>query len=134
MTSKILKHIRARPTELYATERCHLKPLPVWVPEPYRLHHRVADIKVYINLHCNRYSVPVEWIARRVEVRETWAEITITLDSRRQVVHRRVVDGVNRTVSKPGHRPPRGTPLKPFLQRYVSLCEAVDSRKFVGLG
>ena len=104
------KHIRAKPIELYATERRHLKPLPVWVPEPYRLHHRVVDIKGYVNLHCNRYSVPVEWIGRRVEVQETWAEITITLDSRRQVVHKRVVDGVHRTVSKPDHRPPRGAP------------------------
>ena len=103
------KHIRARPIELFATERSHLKPLPVWVPEPYRLHHRVVDIKGYVNLHCNRYSVPVEWIGRRVEVQETWAEMTITLDSRSQVVHERVVDGVHRTVSKPEHRPPRGT-------------------------
>jgi hypothetical protein len=126
------KHIRARPIELYTTERRHLKPLPLWVPEPYRLHQRIVDIKGYVNLHCNRYSVPVEWIGRRVEVQETWAEMTITLDSRRQVVHERVIDGVNRTISKPEHRPARGAPrpkrvpeeetllkLRPELADYV---------------
>src|SRR5437660_10074481 len=31
------KHIRAVPRELFAVERQHLKPLPVWIPEVYRL-------------------------------------------------------------------------------------------------
>jgi len=104
------KHLRARPVELYATERPHLKPLPLWVPEPYRLHHRTVDAKGYVNLHGNRYSVPVDWIGRSVEVTETWAKVTATLDHRRRVVHARVVDGVGLTVSSPEHRPPRGTP------------------------
>ena len=32
------KHIRAVPRELFAIERLHLKPLPAWIPEVYRLH------------------------------------------------------------------------------------------------
>ena len=39
------KHIRAVPKELFAVERPHLKPLPVWVPEVYRLHHRIVDVE-----------------------------------------------------------------------------------------
>ena len=31
------KHIRAVPRELYAVERLHLKPLPAWIPEVYRM-------------------------------------------------------------------------------------------------
>src|SRR5436309_8649674 len=49
----------------------HLKPLPVWIPEVYRLHQRLVDIEGYVALNSNRYSVPVDWIGRRVEVRET---------------------------------------------------------------
>jgi transposase len=103
------KHIRATPVELYATERLHMRPLPVWIPEPYRLHHRTVDVKGYVNLHNNRYSVPVTWIGRRVEVQETWQHVTITLDHRNQVQHERVVDGAGHTISKSSHRPPRGT-------------------------
>jgi hypothetical protein len=115
------KHIRSRPIELYTTERRHLKPLPLWVPEPYRLHQRIVDIKGYVNLHCNRYSVPVEWIGRRVEVQETWAEMTITLDSRRQVVHERVIHRPARGAPRPKRVPEEETLLKlrPELTEYL---------------
>jgi transposase len=103
------KHIRARPVELYASERPHLQPLPVWIPEPYLLHHRTVDSKGYVNVSCTRYSVPSRWIGHQVEVRETWHEMTIKLDERSTVVHERPVDGAGRTVSRPEHRPPRGT-------------------------
>jgi hypothetical protein len=104
------KHLRAQPVELYATEKPYLKPLPLWIPEPYRLHHRIVDSKGYVNLHSNRYSVPIDWIGRQVEVQETWTEVTITLDPRRRVVHQRAIDGVNQTLSSPEHRPRRGAP------------------------
>ena len=63
------KHIRAVPRELYAVERLHLKPLPVWIPEVYRLHQRMVDNEGYVSLRSNRYSVPATFIGRRVEVR-----------------------------------------------------------------
>ena len=31
------------PRELFAMERLHLKPLPAWIPEVYRLHQRLTD-------------------------------------------------------------------------------------------
>src|SRR3954451_8768269 len=65
------KHIRAVPRELFATERRHLKPLPAWIPEVYRLHQRTVDVEGYVSLHVVRYSVPISWIGRRVEVRES---------------------------------------------------------------
>jgi hypothetical protein len=37
----------------------------------YRLYQRLVDVEGYVALHTNRYSVPVDWIGRRVEVRET---------------------------------------------------------------
>ncbi len=36
-------------------------------------------------MNSNRYSVPVDWIGRRVEVRETRDKIEIQLDARRLV-------------------------------------------------
>jgi hypothetical protein len=58
-------------------ERLHLKPLPAWIPEVYRLHHRMVDVEGYVALQTNRYSVPIAWIGRRVEVRETKEKIEI---------------------------------------------------------
>jgi transposase len=102
------KHIRAVPRELYAVERLHLKPLPSWIPEVYRLHHRLVDIEGYVALHSNRYSVPVEWIGRQVEVRETQGNIEIQLDARRLVTHQRIAEAEHQRVTLAEHRPPRG--------------------------
>src|SRR6516225_5012387 len=102
------KHIRAVPRELFAVERPHLKPLPVWIPEVYRLHQRLVDIEGYVALHSNRYSVPVEWIGRRVEVRETKDKIEIQLDARHLVTHRRIAEAEHQRVMLAEHRPPRG--------------------------
>jgi transposase len=108
VNSTYKKHIRAVPRELFAVERLHLKPLPAWIPEVYRLHHRLVDIEGYIALHSNRYSVPVDWIGRRVEVRETKDQIEIQLDARRLVTHRRIVEAEHQRVTLAEHRPPRG--------------------------
>jgi hypothetical protein len=108
VNSTYKKHIRAVPRELYAVERLHLKPLPAWIPEVYRLHHRLVDIEGYIALHSNRYSVPVDWIGRGVEVRETKNQIEIQLDARRLVTHRRIAEAGHQRVTLAEHRPPRG--------------------------
>jgi transposase len=76
------KHVRAVPRELFVLEQSHLRPLPVWIPEVYRLHERTVDVEGYVALHCNRYSVPFSWIGRRVEVRESKDKIEIQLDAR----------------------------------------------------
>jgi len=102
------KHIRAVPRELFAVERLHLKLLPAWIPEVYRLHQRLVDIEGYVALHTNRYSVPVDWIGRRVEVRETKDKIEIQLDARRLVTHRRIGEAEQQRITLAEHRPPRG--------------------------
>ena len=108
VNSTYKKHIRAVPRELFALERLHLKPLPAWIPEVYRLQERLVDVEGYIALHSNRYSVPVDWIGRRVEVRETKDKIEIQLDARRLVTHRRLVEAEHQRVTVAEHRPPRG--------------------------
>jgi len=108
VNSTYKKHIRAVPRELFVVERLHLKPLPAWIPEVYRLHHRMVDIEGYVVLHTNHYSVPLDWMGRRVEVRETRDKIEIQLDARRMVTHRRIAEATYQRVMLAGHRPPRG--------------------------
>jgi hypothetical protein len=108
VNSTYKKHIRAVPRELFAVERLHLKALPAWIPEVYRLHQRLVDIEGYVALHTNRYSVPVDWIGRRVEVRESKDKIEIQLDARRLVVHRRIAEAKDQRITLAEHRPPRG--------------------------
>lgn len=105
------KHIRAVPRELFAVERLHLKPLPAWIPEVYRLHERTVDVEGYVSLHSTRYSVPVSWIGRRVEIRETRDKVEIELDARHLVTHARTVAPMQR-ITLAEHKPPRGERVK----------------------
>src|SRR5471032_1505358 len=106
------KHIRAIPRELFAVERLHLKPLPGWIPEVYRLQQRMVDVEGYVSVNTNRYSVPVAWIGRRVEVRETKNQVEIQLDARSIVTHARVAEPNQQRITLAPHRPPRGEGIK----------------------
>ena len=106
------KHIRAVPSELFAVERAYLKPLPLWVPEVYRIHHRIVDVEGYVAVHTNRYSVPVDWIGRQVQVRETRDRIEIQYGPRQSVAHERVVDPIGQRITLKEHRPVRGLGIK----------------------
>lgn len=112
VNSTYKKHIRAIPRELFAMEQTHLKPLPAWIPEVYRLQERMVDIEGYVALNTNRYSVPVAWIGRRVEVRETKDKVEIQLDARSIVTHARVADAQQHRITLAQHRPPRGEGFK----------------------
>jgi len=98
------RHLRAAPRDLWVMEREHLKPLPIWVPDVYLLHHRTVDIRRYVNIDSNRYSVPSGWIGRRVEIRETKDQIIISLDDRNSVTHERFIGEKGRTSTLPEHQ------------------------------
>ena len=106
------KHIRAVPRELFVIERLHLKPLPAWIPEVYRLHQRTVDVEGCVSVNSIRYSVPVSWIGRRVEIRETRDKIAIELDARHIVTHDRALTPLSRRITLTEHRPPRGEGIK----------------------
>jgi len=112
VNSTYKKHLRAVPRELFAVERPCMKPLPVWVPEVYRLHHRIVDVEGYVALHTNRYSVPWTWIGRQVEVRETKDRIEIQCGIRQSVCHERLIDPLGKRITLPEHRPARGQGIK----------------------
>jgi hypothetical protein len=112
VNSTYKKHLRAVPRELFAVERMHLKPLPAWIPEVYRLHQRTVDVEGYVSVNSIRYSVPVAWIGHRVEVRETRDKLEIEMDARHIVTHARAVTPLAQRVTLAAHRPPRGEGVK----------------------
>ena len=112
VNSTYKKHLRAVPRELFAIERLHLKPLPAWIPEVYRLHQRMVDVEGYVTVNTIRYSVPLSWIGRRVEVRETRNKMEIELDARHIVTHDRALTPLYQRVMLAEHRPPRGSGVK----------------------
>lgn len=113
------RHLHASPRELFATERLHLRALPLHVPEVYRIHQRVVDTEGYVNVWRNRYSVPWQLIGRTVEVRETLRAVEIFDGPRLVARHRRGIDGGDERMTEPAHRPPRGGGPGPFARRVL---------------
>jgi len=68
----------------------------------------MVDLEGYVALHTNRYSVPVDWIGRRVEVRETRDKIEIQRDARNLVTHTRIAEAEHQRIMLAQHWPPRG--------------------------
>jgi hypothetical protein len=133
VNSTYKKHIRAVPRELFAIERLHLKPLPAWIPEVYRLHQRTVDVEGYVSVNSIRYSVPIGWIGRSVEVRETRDKIEIELDARHLVTHVRAVTPVSQRITLAAHRPPRGAGVKrePHPEEQAILSAAPEIAAYV---
>ena len=124
VTSTYKKHLRAVPRELFAIERLHLRPLPAWIPEVYRLHQRTVDVEGYVSVQSIRYSVPVSWIGRRVEVRETRNKIDIELDARHIVKHERALTPLQQRITLAEHRPARGEGVKRSHPEEQAIVEA----------
>ena len=110
VNAKFRRHLSAAPRELFAAERSALRPLPIWVPEVYDLHHRIVDTEGYVNVYGSKYSVPWKLIGRQLEVRETKDRLDFYLGPRCIASHERlwghVAERVRVTV--PEHRPARG--------------------------
>jgi len=128
------RHLRASPRELFVAERPQLKPLPVWVPEVYALHHRIVDVEGYVAVNTNRYSVPARCIGRRVEVRETTERIEVYAGPRCVAIHPREIDPMGRRLTRPEHRPPRGKGIKrkdPSMEEQALLRTAPEIADYV---
>lgn len=100
--------LKASPRELFALERSHLKPLPVWAPPVYLLHQRLVDVEGFVSVDSNRYSVPADLLGRHVEVRQTKDQIEIYRGPRLVAAHPRVIEPTGRKYRLPEHRYPRG--------------------------
>jgi transposase len=102
------RQLKATPRELFAAEHPALRRLPRWIPEPSLLHERLVDVEGYVTLHTNHYSVPTEFIGRRLEVRESQDRVVIYAGPREITTHAREVEPLSRYLFRPEHRPPRG--------------------------
>jgi len=67
----------------------------------YRVHQRTVDVEGYVSVNSIRYSAPVSWIGRRVEVRETRDKIDIELDTRHIVTHDRALTPLHQRIMLP---------------------------------
>jgi transposase len=104
--------LKASPRELFAREQACLHPLPIWVPPVYRLHQRLVDMRGYVSLDNNRYSVPDEFLGLAVEVRETKDRVEIYRGPRLIASHPRVLEPTGCRYRLPEHNRPRGQGLK----------------------
>ena len=102
------RHLHASPRELFAAEQAHLRPLPLFIPEVYALHHRLVDVEGFVNVHGHRYSAPYLLIGRRLEIRETKDRLDLYHGPRLVASHPKVLGRTFTRVTVPEHRPPRG--------------------------
>jgi hypothetical protein len=118
------RHLHCSPRELFAVEQPLLRPLPVWVPEVYLLHHRIVDMEGYVNVRSNRYSAPYELMGRRVEIRESKERIEVYLGPRKVAEHSRCLDANGLRVCLPEHLWVAKTP---FRLKSLTLRPSVSS-------
>jgi hypothetical protein len=109
------RHLHASPRELFALERASLRPLPLFVPDVYALHHRIVDVEGYVRVDAHRYSVPYALIGRRLEIRETKDRIDLYEGPRLVASHPKAITRSPTRVSLPEHRPRRGE--GPYVQK-----------------
>jgi transposase len=98
------RHLQAKPVELFRVEQPQLKPLPIHIPEVYRLHRRSVDLCGYVRVHTNRYSAPPDLIGREVDVRESIDRIRIFCGHRLVATHPRYEEGARERKTLPEHR------------------------------
>jgi transposase len=96
INAKFSRKLHGSRRDLFAAERLHLKPLPLWRSPVYQIHNRIVDLESYVNVHARRYEVPARYIGRRLEVRETKSELQLFEGPRLVVTHPRQVDGPKR--------------------------------------
>ena len=90
---KMKRELKASPVELFAAEKGTLVPLPLYVPEVYRLWPRTVDAYGQVGLEPFKYPVPAAYIGKELQVRETKDRV-IVLDGHEEVaVHKKKMPG-----------------------------------------
>lgn len=122
------------PLELFQVERPLLRPLPLHIPEVYNLHRRRVDVEGYVNLHQNRYSVPVELIGRSLDVRETIGQVRLFDGHRLVAEHPRSEPGQHKRSTLPEHHGQtrwRRTPAPPSPEEKALRAAAPELEQLV---
>jgi transposase len=87
-----IRDLGSSPQELFAAEQPHLVPLPLYIPEPYKLFHRDVDAYGYIHVDTRRYSAPPGFIGKELEIRETENEVLLFDGSKELARHTKLTD------------------------------------------
>ena len=109
-----LREFKASPVELFAAERGHLVPLPIYIPEVYRIWQRGVDSYGCFSMHGQKYPAPAAYIGRELVVRETKDRV-ILLDGRIEVV--------SHPKKSEGSPPPPQQACAPRRQKAAQLAE-----------
>lgn len=99
-----LRELGASPQELFAAEQPHLTPLPLYIPEVYKLLQRQVDDYGYVHLDTRRYSAPPGFIGKVLWVRETQDHVILLDGSKELARHKKLTDPAGPfQVTLPGH-------------------------------
>jgi transposase len=104
VNNRVKRELKATPLTLYQTERLYLNPLPLFIPEVYKIHYRIVTTDGYVNLHSNKYSVDTHLIGKRVEVRETRDKVLIIEKHNVSSEHDRMESVAGKRSMLPEHR------------------------------
>lgn len=99
---RMVRAIRARPTELVEVDRAAMLPLPAIAPIIGFQARILLGRDYYVRVHGNDYSVDPSGIGRMVDIRADLHQVTVRLDGVLLATHRRVT-GSGTTVTDPAH-------------------------------
>ena len=94
----------ARPIDFFVAEAPALRPLPIHVSEPYRIHQRPVDESGFVHLHSNRYSVPLTHLDRELKVLESKDRVRLFDGHAPLCEHAREEDGVGKRMMLDEHK------------------------------
>lgn len=111
-----MRELKASPTELFAAEKPALTPLPLYVPEVYRLWPRTVDAYGCVSLNGFKYPVPASHLGKEVQVRETKNRVIVLDGSKEIAAHDKRAPGQ----AEPALPRPLGAPRR---QKSAKLAE-----------
>lgn len=121
---KVKRELKASPVELFAAEKGALVPLPVYVPEVYRLWPRTVDAYSQVSVEPFKYPVPAAYIGKELQVRETKDRV-IVLDGHQEVAaHQKKMPG----------DPPSASPRPAAAPRRQKSAKLAEEGKLQALG
>jgi hypothetical protein len=88
-----MRELKATPLELFALEKTVLTPLPLYVPEVYRIWQRTVNSYGCIALHEMKYPAPSSYIGKELIVRETKDKVILLDGSKEIAVHAKKIEG-----------------------------------------
>ena len=97
-----LRELKASPIELFAAEKAHLVPLPLYVPEVYRTFQRMVDAYGCVSVEGMKYPAPAAYIGKTVLVSESKDQVRVFDGHKELACHKKKVEGSPAAEPAPG--------------------------------